>query len=704
MMNLGLVILLLFQPWFVYLHQACNHLDRDSLLSLNFIVSSNSPSLNWSSSIDCCLWEGIKCDASGRVSHLCLPFRGLTGRISPFIGNLTHLSHLDLSHNRLSGFLPVSSFSSLNLLEALDLSYNSFSGEFPSTFFQLAEKLISFNISRNSFTGHIPSFVRKNDSLCSLTILDFSDNDFVGRVPPGLGNCSKLQTFRAGFNFLSGSLPDDIFAATSLEEISLPVNQLSRGISNSVVNLTSLSILELYSNKFNGLIPRDIGKLTNLKILLLHTNNFSGFLPQSMMNCSNLFTLNLRVNELKGNLLAYNFSKLLHLDTLDLGNNFFTGGFPLTLTSLKKLTAVRLSANQLEGQISPEIVAVQSLNYLSITNNKFTNITGAIRILMGLKNLRYLLLCKNFFNEEIPDENQITIVSDEFQNLEVLGIGDCEIKGQVPAWLGKLRKLQILDLGSNQLIGSIPGWLGNLQNLFYIDLSYNHFSGEFPEEFCRMPALALQEAKNKADGSNLQLPLFVPKTKIATYNQQYNKLFSLPPAIYLRNNRLTGSIPAEIGRLNFLLILDLSLNKFSGEIPDQISQLKNLEGLDLSGNRLHGEIPRSLIRLNFLSSFSVADNDLRGPIPAAGQFQTFPSSSFEGNPGLCGDTVQHSCTIQPRIDDPALLDQSSENKEVRYGLIAGVVFGFIIGSVGGMICPLHRLKFWPHTRSETDNE
>ncbi|KAH9685580.1 Receptor-like protein 3 [Citrus sinensis] len=213
-----------------------------------------------------------------------------------------------------------------------------------------------------------------------------------------------------------------------------------------------------------------------------------------------------------------NFSKL---------QTFRAGSFPLTLTSCMFLTAIRLSGNKIEEQISPTILALVSVSYLSINNNNLSNITGAIGILMGC---------------------------------------NCEIKGQIPTWLGKLKKLQVLDLGSNQITGPIPGWLGNMPNLFYIDLSYNSISGEFPKEFCGLPALALQEAKNRADGNQLQLPLFVPETKCALYNQQYNKLFSLPPAIYLRNNGLNGSIPIEIGNVMFLHVLDLSLNNFSGEI------------------------------------------------------------------------------------------------------------------------------------------
>ncbi|KAL9448363.1 hypothetical protein AB3S75_015776 [Citrus x aurantiifolia] len=289
---------------------------------------------------------------------------------------------------------------------------------------------------------------------------------------------------------------------------------------------------------------------------------------------------------------------------------------------------------------------------------------------MGCKNLRMLLLCKNFFHEAIPDENQITISSYAFQNLVVLGIGDCEIKGQIPTWLGKLKKLT--------------------------DLSYNSISGEFPKEFCGLPALAFQEAKNRADGNQLQLPLFVPETKCALYNQQYNKLFSLPPAIYLRNNGLNGSIPIEIGNVMFLHVFDLSLNNFSGEIPDQIFQLTKLEELDFSENNLHGEIPLSLVDLHFLSSFSVANNDLQGQYHQEVSFIRFQAPALKGIQDcvviLYRDTIHVILFIQELMCGIGQMNHQTTMDSSLWHYCWSC-FGFIIGSVGGMLYPLHRLSF-----------
>ncbi|WVZ25687.1 hypothetical protein V8G54_004231, partial [Vigna mungo] len=91
----------------------CNQLDRDSLLAFSRNISTPSP-LNWSASVDCCLWEGIKCDDNFRVIYLLLPSRGLAGFIFPSLTNLTALSLRDLSQNRLSGNLQDQFFSLLN--------------------------------------------------------------------------------------------------------------------------------------------------------------------------------------------------------------------------------------------------------------------------------------------------------------------------------------------------------------------------------------------------------------------------------------------------------------------------------------------------------------------------------------------------------------------------------------------------------------
>ncbi|KAK3035574.1 hypothetical protein RJ639_034779, partial [Escallonia herrerae] len=529
-----------------------------NMIQDNKEICRQSASLNWSPSLDCCQWKGIGCDAQDRVNRLWLPSSGLSGGISPSILNLTRLAQLNLSHNWLSDPLPDGFFTSLNLLQIVDLSFNRLSGPplpsgslpvtvqtlnlssnhfvgtIQSSFLQQALNLVSFNISNNSFTGQIPSSICRNSP--SLVLLDFSFNEFDSQLPQGFGDCSKLEHLRAGFNNLSGPLPDDIYSAGSLQEISMPGNKLYGPIGEGVVNLTSLRILELQGNEFNSTLPEDIGKLSNLEQLLLHINSFTGTLPPSLMNCTSLKKLILRVNSLVGELSTLDFSNLQQLGTIDLGNNLFNGSLPRSLFLCKSLTAMRLAGNQLKGEISPDILALDSLSFLSLSNNSLTNVTGAINILMGFKNLSTIILSKNFFNETLPSTGSI-VHPDGFQNLQILGLGGCNFTGDIPTWLSKLEKLKALDLSFNRFAGSIPGWFGNLPSLFYLDLSINFFDGDFPSQLIGLQSLVSQQGANMVNSSYLELPVFVQPNDAS--NLQYNQLSNLPPAIYLNNNSLS---------------------------------------------------------------------------------------------------------------------------------------------------------------------
>ncbi len=63
----------------------------------------------------------------------------------------------------------------------------------------------------------------------------------------------------------------------------------------------------------------------------------------------------------------------------------------------------------------------------------------------------------------------------------------------------------------------------------------------------------------------------------------------------LHENGLSGQIPPELGRLDNLLLLNLSWNRLSGQVPpDLLSGIENLTWLSLGGNRLTGCVPSDL--------------------------------------------------------------------------------------------------------------
>lgn len=326
--------------------RSCNQQEKTSLFQFLAELSQDGDlATSWHNNKDCCTWEGITCNMDGRVTAVSLASRSLQGHISPFLGNLTELLHINLSNNLLSGGLPkelvssgsiividisfnrldgelqLSSSTAYQPLKVLNISSNLFTGQFPSSStWEVLKNLVALNASNNSFTGQLPTHFCTSSP--SLAILELSYNQFSGNIPPGLGCCSMLRVLKIGHNSLSGTLPGELFDATSLELLSFPRNGLQGTLEGqNFVKLSNLAALDLGENNFSGKIPESIGNLRRLKELYLNDNNMYGELPSTLTNCTDLIIIGLKCNNFSGELAKVNFSNLAKLKTLDLMQN-----------------------------------------------------------------------------------------------------------------------------------------------------------------------------------------------------------------------------------------------------------------------------------------------------------------------------------------------------------------------------------------------
>ncbi|XP_062162896.1 probable LRR receptor-like serine/threonine-protein kinase At5g45780 isoform X3 [Alnus glutinosa] len=147
-------------------------------------------------SVDPCTWNMIACSAESFVVSLEMASMGLSGTLSPSIGNLSHLQTMLLKNNQLSGPIPPD-IGKLSELQALDLSGNHFAGEIPSSFGFLTH-LSYLQLSRNKLSGQIPKQVA---DLTGLSYLDLSFNNFSGPTPKILAKGYSI----VGNNFICTS-------------------------------------------------------------------------------------------------------------------------------------------------------------------------------------------------------------------------------------------------------------------------------------------------------------------------------------------------------------------------------------------------------------------------------------------------------------------------------------------------------------------
>ena len=176
------------------------------------------------------------------------------------------------------------------------------------------------------------------------------------------------------------------------------------------------------------------------------------------------------------------------------------------------------------------------------------------------------------------------------------------LRGTLPNELARLGQLQVLDLNANpSLSGTLPEQLGRLDSLTNVYLFGSALSGSLPD---LGGCAALQELEL----SHCRLSGTLPASLGRASKLQY---------LFLESNALSGTLPAALGRLRSLKELELSENKLSGSVPSAL-RAKSLSHLDLQKNpRLTG-VPQAAAKSQCSGG---ADKYLRGG-PGAQQQST----------------------------------------------------------------------------------
>ena len=338
----------------------------------------------------------------------------------------------------------------------LALGQNDLQGRIPPEIGDLS-RLVELRLYHNALTGPIPPEL---SDLSSLVTLSLWGNTLEGPIPPELGDLSSLVTLSLSQNALEGPIPPELGDLSSLKVMWLNDNALTESISSRIGDLEQLRLLELQHNRLTGSIPPELGELSNLEVMRLHGNNLTGRIPARIGDLEQLRLLELQHNRLTGSI-PPELGELSNLEVMRLHGNNLTGRIPARIGNLAQLVRLELRSNDLEGPIPPELGQLRSLVRLLLHQNA---LSGSIPAALGsLTSLEHLSLAHNDLSGPVPAE-----LSGLAALLEMRLHANPELSGFLPTGLKDLGSLNTLLADGTSLCAPADAdflaWLGTLEN------------------------------------------------------------------------------------------------------------------------------------------------------------------------------------------------------------------------------------------------
>lgn len=374
------------------------------------------------------------------------------------------------------------------------------------------------------------------------------------------------------------------------------------------VTIADGRVISLYleSMILTGEIPSTIGDLDALTYLNLRNNKLTGTIPTEIGNLTKLTDLYLDYNELSGTIPA-EIGNLNQITFLRLSYNLFSGDLPAEIANLNLLETLYLSGNELTGLT--DLTNLTSLINLSISRNllDFEDLEVA-KIDWTTDGFYYSP--QNYqlpFTELINDSNISLTVNYDFSGTGYQWYKDKQI---MPDETSKTLSLTSSDLGVFQCKANHANFPSlTLETEAYIN-------GELHGGVFLSDSLALVAFYNATNGDNWTNNTNWLSTE--PIEDWYNVVVENGRVASLSgsNNNLTGTLPPEIGDLNYLDKLYLYNNQIGGEIPEEVGNLINVSGLYLYQNNFSGSIPTSFGNLSNAYDIHIQSNNLTGEIPS----------------------------------------------------------------------------------------
>jgi hypothetical protein len=171
----------------------CDKSDKAALLAVKSALG-NPPALSgWNSTVACCSWEGISCDATtGRATDLTVFALNISVPVPAAIANLTAVQTINFAYNQLYGSIPAFlGPHALPDLTFLRLDGNRLSGAIPPT-----ATVFDLSLVGNLLTGPLPATFGG----ASFGDVDLTDNQLTGDASMLFGAKKQLNALHLSRN------------------------------------------------------------------------------------------------------------------------------------------------------------------------------------------------------------------------------------------------------------------------------------------------------------------------------------------------------------------------------------------------------------------------------------------------------------------------------------------------------------------------
>lgn len=667
--------------------------DRQVLDSIYRLTGGGqwTDTTNWLSDEPLSEWYGVETNAAGKVVGLSMGNNGLAGPMPDLLAELGDLVTLDLSRNALTGEIPPE-LGELLQLHSLGLNDNALEGRLPASLGSLAA-LRYLHIGTNELGGVVPRSFRElaldtlytaGSGVCVPPSLntwfdgigqtDDADRcvaslaiEVVDLPSPTLYALGETGTLSATHVSAEGDSTHEAsvtWSSADTRVVSVDARGTVTAVGEGATEVTASYNSVAGSISVEVALPdsdRDVLEIFHDRTRGDDWTNGANWLSDLPLaewagvdadKSGRVVGLALSGNNLRG-ALHPSIGQLDRLVTLDLGRNWITGSIPPELGSLGRLQDLILSVNGLSGALPRELGTLDSLRTLNVAA---TSLSGLVPpSFAGLELDSFLVggtdLCvppslATWLNS-IPQAGSPppcpAVVSIEPSTLTFAAAGEtARLSVTVVDAEGRVVQTPTVTWESDdRAVARVDGTglvTARASGITTVAAAYDSATVGRAEVAVKLP-----------DNDQAALEAFYRATGGADWTDNTNWLSDEPleewyglgirdgrvDVLRLRDNNLTGHIPAAIGLLEGLFILDLAQNALTGPIPPSVGRLARLRDLNLRDNEgIDGPVPPEMGSMTGLEYLSLSNTNLSGPLPA-----TFSNLNVErfyhSNTSLC---------------------------------------------------------------------